>query len=166
MLRPTAAAAALVLALALAVSPALAQKSGVVKANMDTTCAPCRDFYRYANGHWLDTAQIPASYMNIGAGREMADRNQEVLHDVLEKQAANAATEKDPTLKKVGIFYATLMDSMRANREGIAPLAPELKRIDAIQNRADLVAEFAHTVLAGAGGFGGTGVPLHFGSEV
>src|SRR5262249_50888355 len=146
--------------------PAFAQSSGVNKANMDTTCAPCRDFYRYANGHWLDTAVMPPSYPVIGSGREISDRNQEVLHSVLEKAAAGVATQKDATLKKVGFFYATLMDSSRANREGIAPIVGELKRIDAIQNRADLVAEFARTAVLGIGqGGGGTGVPVRLGSE-
>ena len=37
---------------ALLPASAFAAASGVDVANMDTTCAPCRDFYRYANGTW------------------------------------------------------------------------------------------------------------------
>jgi putative endopeptidase len=156
------------LAVLLGASTATAQQnSGVNKANMDTSCQPCKDFYRYANGKWLDTAEIPASYPMMGAAREVADRNQEILYRALEKAAAGSATEKDPTLKKVGIFYATLMDSARADREGAAPIAEELKRIDAIQTRADLLAEFARTVTLGVGGgFAGSGLPVKLGVEV
>src|SRR5678816_4765946 len=67
-------------------APSFAQQaSGVNKATMDTTCQPCKDFYRYANGKWLESAVIPESYTGIGSAREIADRNQEILHDVLVK---------------------------------------------------------------------------------
>ena len=61
------------------------------RAFMDTTCSPCRDFYQFTNGGWLSTAEIPPSYSSIGAGREMADRNQEALRSVLERVSADAA---------------------------------------------------------------------------
>src|SRR4029078_8354138 len=109
---------------------------------------------------------MPESYTGIGAARDIADRNQEILHATLEKTAAGADTEKDPTLKKVGIFYRTLMDSARADKEGLTPIQPELDRIRKIQTKADLRAAFAHTVVtATGGGFGGGGVPFHLGSE-
>jgi len=155
---------ALALGVALA-APALAQVSGVNKNNMDTTCEPCRDFYRYANGKWLDTAVIPESYTGIGSGREISDRNQEILHASLEKAAANADQEKDPTLKKLGLFYRTLMDSARADKEGFAPIQPELDRIRKIQTKADLRSAFARTVVIGVGGGFGVGTPFHLHAE-
>ena len=132
--------APLVLA-ALAPASALAQARGIHPEYMDTSVAPCENFYRYANGKWIDTAQIPGSYPIIGAGREMADRNQAALLRVLERTRAQAATEKDPTLRKLGQFYSVLMDSARADREGLSPIASDLKRISQLQNRADVVAE-------------------------
>jgi putative endopeptidase len=116
---------------------------GLQSAYMDTTCAPCRDFYQYANGAWLSTAVMPPSYTAIGAGREIYDRNTEVLHRVLEDTGSKMASETDPTLRKLGAFYSTCMDSERAEREGAAPLRPELARIAAIQTRAQLQAEIA-----------------------
>ena len=92
------------------------------RAYMDTTCSPCRDFYQFTNGAWLATAEIPPSYSNIGAGREMADRNQEALRSVLERVSAGAAGQPDATIRKLGHFYGLLMDSARADREGAAPL--------------------------------------------
>jgi predicted metalloendopeptidase len=137
------------------------------RAYMDTTCAPCKDFYRFANGAWMDTAEIPPSYTAIGAGREMADRNQDALYTVLETVRAKAATEKDPSLRKVGQLYSVLMDSTRADREGATPLAEHLKRVAAIQTPAALRQEFARASLigVGAGFFGGGGLPFRFGPE-
>ncbi|MCX6599845.1 MAG: hypothetical protein NTV70_26120, partial [Acidobacteria bacterium] len=37
-------------------------KSGVDKAALDPTCKPCDDFWRYANGGWVDKNPIPAKY--------------------------------------------------------------------------------------------------------
>ena len=116
---------------------------GPNRGHMDSKFAPCQDFFRYCNGAWYDTVSIPAAYTGVGAGREMTDRNQEVLRQVLEETAAKAGTEKDPTLRKLGAFYLTLMDSARADREGAKPLEPYLKRCDAVKTRADLEAEIA-----------------------
>ena len=64
----------LLLVLAITTStPARAQSvaRAVDRSLMDTTCAPCTDFYRYVNGKWEDTATIPASYPGIGVGRRL-----------------------------------------------------------------------------------------------
>ena len=119
---------------------------GVNRAFMDTTCSPCRDFFRFANGAWYDTAQIPPSYTTIGSARELLDRNSEVLHQVLEGTGARARTERDPTLRKLGDFYDSCMDSERAEREGLKPVRPELAHIEAIKTRADLERYLARLV--------------------
>jgi len=123
-----------------AVAP-LAAQHGVTRAYLDTTCAPCTDFFGFANGAWLKTAAIPAAYSSTGAGRELYDRNTETLRQVLEGAAAAVDTAHDPTLKKLGAFYASCMDSAAAERAGATPIADELRRIDAIRTRRDLQAE-------------------------
>ncbi len=139
--------------LAAALSPmaAAAQtRSGLNRAWMDTTCSPCRDFYRHANGAWLDTVRIPPSYGGVGAGREIADRNQEALHRTLERAASVVRDPKtDPDTRKLGILYATLMDSARADREGLAPIQADLDHIRAIRTKADVVAWITHQETVG-----------------
>ncbi len=134
-----AAAAALCVALP---SQAQPRSSGLNTAYIDKDCKPCSDFFKHANGAWVDSATIPPAYTGIGAGREMFDKNQETLYLVLEKTSRNAAAEKDPTLKKLGFLYATLMDSTRANREGWQPISADLAEIDAIKNADDLRKQF------------------------
>ena len=119
---------------------------GFNRAYMDTTISPCKDFFQYANGAWYNSAQIPASYTTIGSARELLDRNSEVLHSVLEDARAKAPTESDPTLKKLGSFYASCMDSERAEREGGKPIQPELARIAAIHDRISLARYLARLV--------------------
>ena len=54
------------------------------RANLDTTCAPCEDFYQFANGSWLKRAKIPGDYPTYGAFDQLFDQNQEVLRNVLD----------------------------------------------------------------------------------
>ena len=49
-----------------ATSLASAQQAGTQshpldRANLDTTCAPCFDFFTFANGGWLKRTPIPAA---------------------------------------------------------------------------------------------------------
>lgn len=122
---------------------AVAQVHGPQPAYMDTTCAPCKDFFQYANGTWLATVRIPPSYPAMGMGREIFDRNQATLTRVLGRLASEADAQKDATLQKVGWLYAALMDSARADREGLAPVQADLARIDALRTKEDLRREFA-----------------------
>jgi putative endopeptidase len=52
------------------------ERHGPNRGFMDSKASPCEDFFRYANGAWYDTVSIPAAYTGVGAGREMADKNQ------------------------------------------------------------------------------------------
>ena len=40
--------------------------SGIHSEDMDTTCKPCTDFWRYVNGGWLDKNPIPADKSSYG----------------------------------------------------------------------------------------------------
>lgn len=122
---------------------AAADEYGPRRAYMDTTCTPCRDFFQYANGGWADTVHIPPAYTSVGQSRELADRNQATILRVLERAAANADLEKDATLRKLGWLHRVLMDSARAEREGLAPIRQELQLIDGIRTRQDLARRFA-----------------------
>ncbi len=118
------------------------------RANLDTTCAACTNFYQFANGGWLKRTQIPAAYPSWGSFEALADQNQLVLRDIIEKAAAVApATTRASTAKptgaaanvqKIGAFFRSCMDSSAAERAGIEPITPVLARIDAIRTSDDV----------------------------
>jgi putative endopeptidase len=116
---------------------------GLDAADLDTVCLPCRDFFLYANGGWLARATIPAAYPAWGSFDELRDRNEAVLHRLLDAAAAETSASAESATRKLGLFYATCMDSARADADGARPLEAELDRIERVASRADLVAEIA-----------------------
>ncbi|MBC8329905.1 MAG: M13 family metallopeptidase [Planctomycetes bacterium] len=108
------------------------------RADMDLSVAPGTDFYRFANGGWLDSHPVPAAYSSYGAGHEIRDRNQEILRAVL----VSAAKEKQPwpgsPSQMLGDFYASGMDEARIEKLGLQPLQALLGRIDVIADRQGL----------------------------
>ncbi len=125
--------------------------------NLNRSARACDDFYEFANGGWLKAHPIPAAFSSWGSFSDLSERNNLVLKSVLENAARNVSTTKDPAAKKLGTFYASCMDSSAAEAAGISPLKPELSRIDAIVNRAQLMSEIARMHKLGYGGAFGFG---------
>jgi putative endopeptidase len=124
--------------------PLCAQPAGPGKAldraNLDTTCAACKDFYQFANGSWLKKTTIPAAYSSFGSFRDLADRNEALLHKILDADAKAANAGKSPGGEgsfKVGAFYASCLDTVAIDHLGIAPLKPDLDAIESIGNAQD-----------------------------
>jgi putative endopeptidase len=110
---------------------------------MDTTCAPCQDFYRFANGGWVKRTSIPADRPMWGSFLELEDQNFAALKLVLEDAAAKVTSTSDPNLHKLGLFYGTCMDSAHTEVAGLKPLASEFGSIAAIRDRAGVEVELA-----------------------
>ncbi len=111
------------------------------RANLDTTCAPCTDFYQFADGGWLKRNTIPAAYPSYGAAFAVQDHNWDVLHQILDTDAIEASSGKLAVGSrpwKVGTYYASCMDTVAIDTQGIAPLQPVLDEIAAIKTLDDL----------------------------
>ena len=116
---------------------------GVELAIMDKTCKPCEDFYHYASGEWLTKNPVPPAYPAWGRFNELAERNRELLHQILENAAANPKAVPGSNEQKIGSFYASCMDEKQVNAAGVKPLDTEFARIDAIRGAGDLQGEIA-----------------------
>ncbi len=159
----TTTAAAIAVWVACAASLASAQQTDghshpLNRANLDTTCAPCSDFFTFANGGWEKRTSIPAAYSSWGSFNELQDHNTNVVHQILD---VGAAAVRDTKAKpgtngwKVGTFYAACMDTAAIDALGTKPIEPQLHEIAAITSTASLLASLgALDAQAGLAPFG------------
>jgi predicted metalloendopeptidase len=116
--------------------------------NIDKTLDPCVDFYQYACGNWLKTAEIPPDQSSWVSFVELDERNLTTLHDILEKASVNDPN-RNPVDQKIGDFYSSCMDEKTANQKGLDPLRPELDRIAAAQDKPALIEAAARVHMIG-----------------
>ncbi len=133
---------------ALAAEPRPALGSfGVDTANMDTAVKPGDDFFRYANGKWLATFQMPADKGRYGSFDALGEKSERDVRTVLEELAARSPAP-GTTPAKVGDMYASWMDEATIESRGVSPLKPFLDRIDAASDTGDVLALMATTDFA------------------
>ncbi len=120
-------------------------------ANFDRNCKPCDDVYQFTNGAWLTSNPVPPEYSSWTVFREVAERNNLVLRQILEAAVAAKDAPKGSVTQLIGDYYCSCMDEGRAEAEGLQPLAPELARIAAVTDAAGLQELLAQMHAQGGG---------------
>lgn len=111
---------------------------GFSTANQDPSAGAGNDFFRYANGAWLDGHEIPGDKSGVSRRLEMTDRTEERLHKLMEDNAAKANGDPNAIATKVGAFYKSFMDEKRIDLVGIRPLQNQLAWVKAAKRAEDL----------------------------
>jgi putative endopeptidase len=153
------------LALVLAVSCATAPKAPpVVEAprpkpligehgfdltQVDRSVSPCDNFYDYATAGWRTAHPLPSTYSRFGRFEEVADRNRETLRSILEASAKETNPAAGSNTQKIGDFWTACMNETLIEQQGVTPIQADLDRVNAIDSRADVVAEVRREKLAG-----------------
>lgn len=125
----------------------------------DRGVKPPEDFYRFVNGAWLQSNQIPPENARWSAFDELNERNWKNVHAICER-AAGAGAAASGAARLVGDFYASGMNVDAIDAAGLAPLRAELERIDAVGTPADVMLAIARLRTLGvSAGFGFNGSP-------
>ncbi|HEY9857606.1 MAG TPA: M13 family metallopeptidase [Stenomitos sp.] len=116
-------------------------------AGADTSIRPQDDLFRFSNGQWLDTTEIPGDRRSYGTFMELRDKAQANVRLLVEDAAAHPAQDKESQL--IGDFYASMMDLPTLDKLGVAPLKGELAALDQLKSTDDVATAMARLLAAG-----------------
>ncbi len=115
-----------------ATAPIAAQRYGtwgVDLTAMDPSVKPGDDFFRYVNGKWAATTQIPGDKNEVGAFSTLFDLSEARVHALVERWAAEKNLKPTSDEAKVAAIYRTFLDDATAEKLDAKPLLPYLDAV-------------------------------------
>jgi predicted metalloendopeptidase len=107
---------------------------GINPADMDLSVDPASDFYRFANGGWLDRTPIPADEGRYGVFNEVYDRTTAQLLDLMGRLAEGGQVQGGTDEWKAVEMFRQGTDLATRNAQGVEPIRPTVDEIDAIRD--------------------------------
>ena len=112
-------------------------KSGLNPADMNTSVKAGDDFYEYACGGWMKANPLPPAYSRFGSFDRLGEDNNKRINDILKELGSNTYTQ-GTIEQKLSDYYKLAMDSARREREGIQPVMPVIKKMEAAKTMKQL----------------------------
>jgi putative endopeptidase len=105
---------------------------------MDKSVRPGDNFFRYVNGNWLKTAEIPPDRASTGAFQDLRilseKRMKAILSELDQKPYASLTTDE----KKLRDFYDAYMDQKQIEERGLTPAQTDLATLSSLQTPEDV----------------------------
>lgn len=123
------------------------QQPAISLSNMDQSVDPGEDFFRYANGGWLERTKIPEDKSSYSAFNVLREQRDQDIHELLEEVSKKTDAEEGSVTQKISDFYTTGMGVKKIEEQGLEPMQPEFDRIENLSSMQDfqnLIARF-HT---------------------
>ena len=111
--------------------------SGLNQADFNKNVRPGDDFYEYACGGWMKANPLPAAYSRYGSFDRLQEENDKRINGILKELQSNTY-EKGTLEQKLSDLYKLAMDIDRRNKEGVAPVMPLIKRLEAAKTNKQL----------------------------
>src|SRR3954453_2372154 len=106
---------------------------GVDLDAMDKSIKPGDDFFRYVNGKWAATAQIPGDKTSYGSFVMLRDLSEARVHGILERFAAEKNLKAGTEDAKIPTISRSFRDEATVEKLDAKPIQPYL---DAIKKAA------------------------------
>ena len=113
--------------------------SGLHEADFNKNVRPGDDFYEYACGGWRKANPLPGAYSRYGSFDRLQEDNDKRINGILKELQSNTY-QKGTIEQKLSDLYKLAMDSIRRNNEGVAPLMPLIKKLEAAKDNQQLLA--------------------------
>ena len=111
--------------------------SGLNAADFNKSVRPGDDFYEYACGCWMKNNPLPAAYSRYGSFDRLQEDNDKRINGIL-TELLNNTYAKGTIEQKLSDLYKLAMDSVRRNNEGVSPVMPLIKKLEAAKNNKQL----------------------------
>jgi len=102
---------------------------------------PGDDFFAYASGKWYETFQIPPDRDSFGEFNRLDELSRQRVRGIIEQAAANHPASGTAE-QKIGDYYASFLDEDAIEKNGLAPVQADLKRISLAATKADIATLF------------------------
>ena len=112
-------------------------KSGLNRADMNTSVKAGEDFYEYACGGWMKANPLPAAYSRFGSFDRLAEDNNERINGIL-KELQQGSYKQGTIEQKLSDYYKLAMDSARREQDGLQPVMPIIKKLEAAKTLKQL----------------------------
>lgn len=125
------------------------RSSGIRLEYIDHSVSPAEDFFRFANGNWLKTTEIPPDKARYSAFDILADRAREDIRNIVAETLESEGAEPGTEVQQIGDFYRSFMNTEAIEARGLEALEPLLAEIDAIETYQELGAFFGRAARRG-----------------
>tara|TARA_R110001592_G_scaffold22635_2_gene89733 strand:- start:51 stop:2123 length:2073 start_codon:yes stop_codon:yes gene_type:complete len=123
--------------------------AGIEQVNMDKSVRPQDNFYRYINGGWINSHEIPDDKTSIGSFYDLRDKADEDVKAIIEELAATDGLKMGSDEQKVADLFRSYMNTDARNTLGTAPVQNVFNAINNLKNKDDLAQFFGTYSTAG-----------------
>ena len=108
----------------------------------DPSVQPGNDFFRYCNGRWLDTTEIPSDQRSWGTFVILAEKASQDQRVIIEETAL-AGGAPGSAQQRIAATYNAYLNTDAINARGLAPLQEDLASIAALRTHEDVIRSMA-----------------------
>jgi putative endopeptidase len=118
--------------------PAAIGSFGVDLAARDLSVSPGDDFFRYANGTWLDSNEIPSDRTRWGTFDMLREKSDHDVRTIIE-EVALAGGAPGSNQQKIADYYNAFLNQDAIDAAGLAPIQPEVDQINALNTHEETI---------------------------
>jgi putative endopeptidase len=125
--------------------------SGIALDHIDASIRPQDDLFRFVNGGWMKSAEIPSDRSSYGAFYWLIENAEQQVREIIEGLAA-AKQPAGSIGQKIGDLYTSFMNEARINELGATPVKADLAKAFAVSNTAEFISTLGEFETRGLGG--------------
>lgn len=104
---------------------------------------PGDNFYRFANEGWMEAHPLPEDESRFGSFDLLRKNTKQKVKNILE-EAAEGQYESGSIEQKIGDLYSLGMDTQKIKEQGLKPIEDDMKAIEAIQTKEELINQITY----------------------